>query len=61
MTAKTEVIWDGEDLNIPGHGEVKKGDKKLLPVDLAKSFVKQQLAKWPSTSSATNSTSKEKS
>ena len=41
------VIWIGPERMIPGYGVGTKGEEKVLPNDMANSYVEQELAKWP--------------
>ncbi len=59
MIKNKEVIWVGGKSIIPGYGEAIEGDTKLLPIEMAESFVKQGLAKWPGNTSS-NKTEKGK-
>ncbi len=45
MSELIEVTWSGEDRFIPDYGEATKGDKKMLPVEMAESFKQQGLCK----------------
>lgn len=47
MKMKT-VVWIGPGDMIPGYGVGEAGKDKVLPEDMAESFVEQGKAKWPS-------------
>lgn len=42
------IIWNADERILPGFGVVKKGDRKSVPEHVAKSYVYQGLANYPS-------------
>ncbi len=47
MSDKKVVIWDADTRELPGIGVAKKGERLNVPTHMAKSYVYQGLAVYP--------------